>query len=128
MGFLKRLFGKKDSDRNSTETNVSNSMNPSSFNTNSSIPTGIKPPAPSVTNGTYQLQVTPPPYNIPVKKFRSLDKVYHFQYGEGTVLESNIISGSEIVTVQFINYGMSQVPASSLNAAGQSSLQCDVLR
>ena len=122
MGFLKRLFGIKDSNRNSSETNVSKSMNSSSSTTNSTIPTGIRPPASSVTNGTNQTRVTTPQNNIPSKKFRALDKVYHFQYGEGTVLESNIISGSEIVTVQFINYGMSQVPASSLNAAGQSSL------
>ena len=122
MGFLKRLFGIKDSNRNSSETNVSKSMNSSSSTTNSTIPTGIRPPASSVTNGTNQTRVTTPQNNIPSKKFRALDKVYHFQYGEGTVLESNIISGSEIVTVQFKNNGMCQVPASSLNVTGQSSL------
>ena len=44
-------------------------------------------------------------------EFHALDKVRHSSWGEGTVLESKIESGDEVVTIQFKSVGLKKVIA-----------------
>ena len=49
---------------------------------------------------------------VPVEtEFKPLDKVRHSAWGEGTVLESKIDGGDEIVTIQFKSVGLKKVVA-----------------
>ena len=44
-------------------------------------------------------------------EFHALDKVRHSSWGEGTVLESKMEGGDEIVTIQFKSVGLKKVIA-----------------
>ena len=44
-------------------------------------------------------------------EFHPLDKVRHNSWGEGTVLESKIDGGDEVVTIQFKTVGLKKVIA-----------------
>ena len=44
-------------------------------------------------------------------EFHPLDKVRHNSWGEGTVLESKIDGGDEVVTIQFKSVGLKKVIA-----------------
>ena len=54
----------------------------------------------------------PAPKSDAKLEFHPLDKVRHNSWGEGTVLESRIDGGDEVVTIQFKSVGLKKVVAS----------------
>ena len=119
MDFLKRLFGKKDNNRKKSETCCSDVMSPSATGSVSTRTTEIRQPK-TLNNNTADLAQISRPNDVAVLRFHALDKVYHAQFGDGTVLESKIIAGNEIVTVQFVKHGLKQVSSSYLSPSEQS--------
>ena len=116
MGILQWLFGEKSKKPPKPQTSSSNSPN-SSIGCNQDNKTTSSPtPNKSYTSSQdIQTNILPKNQNNAIeKKFRALDKVLHYQYGEGTVLESIITDGNEIITVQFKNSGLKHVSAESL--------------
>ncbi|MFN8418601.1 MAG: UvrD-helicase domain-containing protein [Anaerolineae bacterium] len=96
---------------------------PEGFSKAWSIP---KPPArndrPARTSSanTSWSSAPPPAYaaassRSPKSMYKSGQKVLHQKFGEGTIINSNIRSGYEEVTVQFIGHGIKRLDASTAN-------------